>query len=298
MRAAPTRTGRFVGATLIATTLLGTGCASRDGSPTAPAPGMTSRVTVGRAGPLETATAVPSPSALASASLAASPAERARTTLDTYIDSLTSQTFGRAMAASTGAARRLALVRLVQAEHNRIRGGSTTVELLERRFDLAARGVNQITFRGSVVLRSTVAGTHGVASTPSERRITDPVVLRVGSDWLVSGFSWEGRPIVAHEGGQTLSLHGVEFHLEGSIVFGDVIGIVVFLVADGTRSVEIDADRLRVGDVEAPSGFRTLIAGQPGVLYMTYPREDEAPRSWRASVVIDAGESAEVVLAF
>jgi hypothetical protein len=202
------------------------------------------------------------------------------------------------MAASTGAARRLALVRLVQSEHNRIRGGSTTVELLERRFDVAAIGAKRVTFRGTAVLRSTVAGTGGVASTPSERRVSDPVVVRVGSDWLVSGFLWEGRPIIAHEGGQTLSLHGVEFRLEGSIVFGDVIGIVVLLVADGTRSVEVDADRLRVGDVEAPSGFRTLIAGQPGVLYMTYPRKDAPPRSWRASVMIDHEGSAEVVLAF
>ena len=202
------------------------------------------------------------------------------------------------MAVSGAAARRMALIRLIQAEHNRVRGGSTIVELVERRFEVAKVGANRIAFRGAAVLRSTVSSVSGVASAPSLRRLTDPIVVREGSTWLVDSFAWEGRRIVAHEGGQTLTLDGVEFRLEGSLAFGDVIGVVVLLVAEGTRSVNVDSDRLRLGDVEASSGFRTLIDGQPGVLYMTYPRRDEAPDSWRASLVIDDGDPAEVVLAF
>lgn len=296
MRAAPTRSGCCRATAMVIMALFAVACASAGPGPETRTD-ATAPVVVGRPGALASATASSQPQPVRS-SEGVAPEQLARASLDAYVDGLTSQTFGRAMAASTGAARRLALVRLVLAEHNRIRGGSTTVELVERRLDVAAVRGNRITFRGAAVLRSTVVGADGVASPASERRISDPVVVRAGSDWLVSGFSWEGRPIVANEGGQTLSLHGVEFRLEGSIVFGDVIGIVVLLVADGTRSVQVDADRLRVGDVEAPSGFRTLIGGQPGVLYMTYPRKEAPPRSWRANVVIDDGGSAEVMLAF
>jgi hypothetical protein len=82
------------------------------------------------------------------------------------------------------------------------------------------------------------------------------------------------------------------------VAFGDVLGVVVLLYGEGPHTVRLAADHLRIGDDEASSEFHTLIDGQPALLYLTYPRRDERPDSWRASLVVDETSEAEVSLSF
>jgi hypothetical protein len=223
--------------------------------------------------------------------------DEARAALDAYLEALARQDFARALGLSSGPAHRLALVRLVLARHNADLGATTTVSLLTRRFALATRTARRTSFEGSATLRSVVRKPDAPQET-TERAIADPVVDRVGNAWRVSSFAWASRPVVAYEGGAVARVNGVELRLEGSIAFGDVVGVVVLLVAEGERTVRVDADRLRAGGKEAGSGFRALIGGQPGILYISYPRTDLRPTQWRARVSVDGERPEEIVLSF
>lgn len=279
--------------------LLAIAAAGCSPAPSTDVAGNRTQATVGRPGPLATATAPPTPATPSASPSAQQPPESlAKAALDTYLDGFASQTFGRAMAVSEGAARRIALIRLVLAEHNRARGATTTVAVSDRTFTPARLEPGRVSFAGRAVIRSTVGGEDGGEPEASVRELTDPVVERRGSRWLLTAFVWGGHPIVAHDGTGTVWHGGVELRVEGSVAFGDVLGVVVLLYADGAHSVRIEADHLRIDDAEAVSNFYTLIDGQPGLLYLTYPRRDARPVSWRVSIAVDDRPETHLVLDF
>lgn len=225
-----------------------------------------------------------------------SPASSAREALDAYLDGLARQEFTRALDWSERAARRIALVRTILAEHNRVRGAATAVRITGVQFVVSSAQPRRVAFRGRALLHSTVSGGRS-SPQESKREIGDPVVERRGAGWVVTSFRWDRRPVVAFDGKASMTRGNVEFRLEGSIAFGDVVGVVVALVAEGEHRVAVDGDRLRIGKEEAASIFGTLIEGQPGLLYLTYPRRDARPDLWRARVSID-GATSGVALSF
>lgn len=227
--------------------------------------------------------------------------ESPRAVLDGYLDALAAEDFDRAVALSAGGPQLVALVRGIVHAHNEQAGGRTSLEWRRRDLSLAAESAGEARFGGEAHLHSMVSGP-AAPSREATDRFADVVLTITTGGWRVTDLQLDGRPVVDHapadRAAATATVGGVRLRLVGAVAFGNVVGAIVELVADGDHQVAVDAARLRVGDEEAPAGDTLLAGGQPGWAYTTFARRDDRPTEWRALVSVDGTPAQELVLRF
>lgn len=228
------------------------------------------------------------------APVAADPAARAA--LDRYLDALGANDFTAAFEVSADAMQALAVVRSIVHARNSEAGGTTTSKYADRTLTATAATNDEVRFGGTVALTSTVSG-DGNEPVSTTDRFGDFLVRRAGDTWKVTGASYNGAAVVHHPATATATAGPVEVHLTGALAFGNSVAVVARLVATGEHEIEVRGELLRVGDEAATSMTRVVVGGQPGSVYVAYPRRDERPTEWRLTLRVD-GTDHEVVLTF
>lgn len=220
----------------------------------------------------------------------------ARTALDTFLDAIAAGEYPTALSLSRDALRALAVVRSIVAAGNAERGGTTTSTYRRRWFEVALATPDMVRFRGDATLTSVVSGSGGppVSTTAT---VSDVIVRRGADGWRVADASYNEAPILTFPATSTTTVGPIQIKLTGAIAFGGSLGVVVRLTATGDHSVDVADDALRINDEQARSTTRLVVGGQPGYIYLSYPRRDTRPTAWRATITVD-GTSHSVSLDF
>lgn len=220
----------------------------------------------------------------------------ARAALDTYLDALAANDFTRALSVSGDAVGSLTVVRSIIHTSNAARGGSTTSTFEERAFDPAGSSADTVRFSGRAALASTVSGPAGPPAAKTDT-FSDMVVRRDGSAWRVTAATYNGQPLVSYPASSSSTVGPVQVTLAGSLAFGNSLGVIVQLVASGDHRVGVSDARLRTSGAEAASSSAFVVPGQPGFVFSTFPRRDERPSQWNATITVD-GVAQGVTLGF
>lgn len=294
------RTARSLIAVLTCTAVLAACSGGKDTSSTkGPADGGTSvATTIAPSGSSDGATGATTTTGSSTGLVDAPGVEGAQAALDSYLDAIAANDYATALAVSSDALRSLTIVRSIVHTGNAERGGTTRSTYERRSFDVGPATAEEVRFDGQATLTSTVSGPSGpsVATTDT----FSSVAVRRGPDgWRVADATYNGAPLrsfPAAAGASTTS-GPVRVTLTGAVAFGSSLAVVVQLVADGDHTVEVGSDALRIDDEEAPSTARLVVGGQPGYAYLTYPRRDEQPTEWHATVTVD-GDAHTISLLF
>lgn len=243
------------------------------------------------AGPDPTAPA-PDPAAIAPDADVAG----ARAALDRYLDAIAANDYPTALATSRDALQSLTVVRSIVHTGNRERGGTTSSSYDERRFEVVAATAEEVVFAGHATLTSGVSGPSGPPVSTTDT--FQDVRVRLAPDgWRAATATYNGAPLTSFPASSSTAAGAVQVTLRGAVAFGSSLAVVLELVADGEHAVDVSDDALRILDEEAPSTSSLIVGGQPGYLYLTYPRRDEQPTAWRATVAVD-GTPHAITLAF
>lgn len=238
------------------------------------------------------AAAAPDPGAIAGDADVAG----ARAGLDRYLDAIAANDYPAALASSQDALRALTVVRSIVHAGNTDRGGTTSSSYDERGFEVARATAEQVVFSGRAALTSVVSGPSGPAVSTTDT--FEEVHMRLGPEgWRAATAIYNAAPLTSFPASSSAQVGSVRVTLMGAIAFGSSLAVVVQLVADGEQAVDVRDDALRILDEEAPSTSTLVVAGQPGYIYLTYPRRDEQPTEWRATIDVD-GSPHTVALAF
>lgn len=213
----------------------------------------------------------------------------ARAAVDHYLDAIGGNDFPAALDASRDGLQSLALVRSIVHTANSERGGSTTSQFEERSLWAVGATADEVRFAGQVTLTSTVSGASGPPQSTTDR-FTDIVARRDGRGWKAADATYNAAPVVSFPAASNADAGPVRVTLVGAVAFGTSVAVIVQLVSSGEHAVEVRADTLRIDDEQASSTSSIVVGGQPGFLYLSYPRRDERPSAWSATLLVDGSE--------
>lgn len=219
--------------------------------------------------------------------VAADPAAQAA--VDRYLDAIVGNDFPTALGASRDGLQSLALVRSIVYTGNAERGGATTSRFEERSLRPVSATVDEVRFAGEVRLTSTVSGSSGPSQSTTDH-FTDIVARRDATGWRAADATYNSAPVVSFPAASTADAGPVRVTLAGAVAFGTSVAVIIQLVSSGEHTVEVQADALRVDDEQAASTSAIVVGGQPGFIYLSYPRRDERPSAWSATLLVDGTE--------
>ncbi|MGQ0431080.1 MAG: hypothetical protein ACT452_01585 [Microthrixaceae bacterium] len=213
----------------------------------------------------------------------------ARAAVDRYLDGIGTNDFPTALGASRDGLQSLALVRSIVHTGNAQRGGTTTSRFEERSLHAVSATADEVRFAGQVTLTSTVSGASGPPQSSTDR-FTDIVARRDASGWRAADATYNAAPVISVPASAAADAGPVRVTLTGAVAFGASLAVVVQLVSSGEHAVEVIAEALRIDDEQATSTSSIVVGGQPGFIYLSYPRRDERPSAWSATLLVDGTE--------